>query len=110
VPVPEIAITELPTVLEEGAVLIDVRRPDEFETFHVPGAVLIPMNEIPRRTGEIPRDQRVYVICQTGSRSAKATEWLNSRGYDTVNVAGGSKAWAEAGNPIERPSDPPANG
>jgi rhodanese-related sulfurtransferase len=110
VPVPEIAIAELPSALDAGAALIDVRQPHEFESFHVPGARLIPLNEIPKRSNEIPRDQRVYVICQTGSRSAKATEWLNGRGYDTVNVAGGSKAWAEAGNPIERPADAPGTG
>jgi len=110
VPIPEIDAAALPPVLESGAVLIDVRQPHEFESFHVKGAQLIPLNELPRRTSEIPRDQQVYVICQTGSRSAKATEWLNGRGYDTVNVAGGAKAWIEAGHPIERVTDTPGAG
>jgi rhodanese-related sulfurtransferase len=110
VPVPEVAITELTSALDAGAVLIDVRQPHEYAKFHVPGARLIPLNELPNRSSEIPRGQRVYLICQTGSRSAKAAEWLNGRGFDTVNVAGGSKAWAEAGHPIEQPSETPGNG
>jgi rhodanese-related sulfurtransferase len=41
------------------------------------------------------------VICATGARSGRAVEFLNKQGYDTVNVAGGSKAWLEAGHPVE---------
>jgi rhodanese-related sulfurtransferase len=41
------------------------------------------------------------VICASGVRSAKAVEYLNRQGYDTVNVAGGSKAWMDAGLPVE---------
>ena len=86
--VPEVEAAELPSILEAGAVLIDVRQPHEFERFHVPGARLIPLNEVPDRKGEIPQDERVYLICQTGARSAKAAEWLNGQGFDTVNVRG----------------------
>lgn len=99
--VPEIDVTELARLREEGALLIDVRQPDEFETFRVPGARLIPLADVPERIEEIPDDQLVYVICATGARSARAVEYLNRQGYDTVNVAGGSKAWLEAGHPVE---------
>jgi rhodanese-related sulfurtransferase len=43
----------------------------------------------------------VYVICKSGGRSAKAVEFLNEQGYDTVSVAGGSTAWADAGHPVD---------
>jgi rhodanese-related sulfurtransferase len=99
--VPEIDVNELARVREEGAVLIDVRQPDEFEAFRVPGAVLIPLADVPERIEEIPDDRRVYVICAVGNRSAKAVDYLNRQGFDTVNVAGGSKAWMEAGHPVE---------
>jgi rhodanese-related sulfurtransferase len=99
--VPEIDVEELARLRERGAVLVDVREPDEYETFHVPGAQLIPLADVPERIEEIPEDERVYVICATGGRSAKAVDYLNKQGYDTVNVVGGSKAWLEAGHPVE---------
>ena len=99
-PVPEIDVQELAALRESGAPLIDVRQPDEYEEFHVPGAVLIPLDELVERVDEVPEVDRVYVICKTGARSAKAVEFLNRSGYDTVNVAGGSLAWVEAGQPV----------
>jgi rhodanese-related sulfurtransferase len=101
VTVPEIDVDELAVLREQGVVLIDVRNPDEYEGFRVPGAVLIPLPEVPERIEEIPDDQTVYVICQTGSRSARAVEFLNRQGHDTVNVRGGSRAWRAAGRPVE---------
>src|SRR3954468_23358516 len=99
--VPEIDVDELVRLRDDGVVLVDVRRVDEYEEFHVPGATLIPLAEVPERIEEIPSDTRVYLICATGARSARAAEFLNAQGYDTVNVAGGSKAWLEAGHPVE---------
>ena len=99
--VPAIDIDELARLRESGAVLVDVRQPDEYESFHVPGAVLIPLADVPERIEEIPSDERVYVICGSGGRSARAVQFLNQQGLDTVNVAGGSKAWLEAGLPVE---------
>jgi rhodanese-related sulfurtransferase len=99
--VPEIDIDELARLREAGVVLVDVRQPDEYETVRVPGAQLIPLVDVPERIEEIPSDERVYVICAGGGRSAKAVEYLNNQGYDTVNVAGGTKAWLEAGHPVE---------
>jgi rhodanese-related sulfurtransferase len=101
VAVPEIDVEQLVTLREQGIVLIDVRNPDEYEQFRVPGAHLIPLPDVPERVEEIPSDQTVYVICSTGSRSAKAVEFLNRQGHDTVNVRGGSRAWLEAGHPVE---------
>jgi rhodanese-related sulfurtransferase len=99
--VPEIDVEELARLRETGVVLVDVREPDEYESFRVPGAQLIPLAEVPERIEEIPDDEPVYVICATGARSARAVEYLNRQGYDTLNVAGGSKAWLEAGHPVE---------
>jgi rhodanese-related sulfurtransferase len=99
--VPEIDVEELARLRETGVTLVDVRQADEYEEFHVPGAQLIPLAEVPERIEEIPDDERVYVICAGGGRSAKAVDFLNRQGYDTVNVAGGSKAWREAGHPVE---------
>jgi len=99
--VPEIDIDELARLRESVVVLIDVREPEEFEAFRVPGAKLIPLADVPERVEEIPEDERVYVICGSGARSARAVDFLNRQGLDTVNVAGGSKAWLDAGLPVE---------
>ncbi len=100
-PVPEIDVAELAAKRASGATLIDVREPDEWQEFRAPGAVLVPLGEVAERVDEIPTDGTVYVICRSGARSAKAVEHLRSRGIDAVNVAGGSLAWREAGNPVE---------
>jgi rhodanese-related sulfurtransferase len=97
---PEVGFEELAGALESGAPLVDVRMPDEYEVVRVPEAVLIPLPELGERADEVPRDQRVYVICATGGRSLVAAEALNKAGWDTVSVAGGTKGWAAEGRPV----------
>jgi molybdopterin-guanine dinucleotide biosynthesis protein A/rhodanese-related sulfurtransferase len=99
--VPEIDVTQLAALREQGAPLIDVREPDEHEEARVPGAVLIPLGEVPDRITEVPTDQTVYVICARGGRSAKAVEHLRGQGIDAVNVAGGTLGWIDAGLPTD---------
>ena len=95
---PEITVDELAAALDDGLVpLVDVRQPEEYETVHVPGAKLIPLADVVARIGEIPKDQPVYVICQTGVRSQRAADFYRNQGIEAYNVAGGTKAWAEAG-------------
>jgi rhodanese-related sulfurtransferase len=100
-PVPEITVDELAERRAHGVPLIDVRRPEEWSRYRAPGAVLIPLADLVERIDELPTDATVYVICEVGGRSAKAVEHLRSVGIDAVNVAGGSKAWAAAGHPVE---------
>ena len=104
--VPEIDVDQLDAARAEGAPVIDVRQPDEYETAHVPGARLIPLGEVAARVGEVPGDGTVYVICQTGARSARATDVLRRRGIDAKNVTGGTKAWIESGRIVARGSQP----
>lgn len=97
----EIDIRALQAVLADGATLIDVRMPDEFESERVPGAVLVPLPELPDRIGEIPETGTVYVICRSGNRSMVACEFMAARGYEVANIAGGTLAWIAADLPIE---------
>jgi rhodanese-related sulfurtransferase len=84
------------------AVLIDVREPWENEQSRIPGAVLIPIGELPDRLAEIPEDREVYVHCRVGGRSGKAVEYLREHGRSRVfNVVGGIDAWKEAGLPVD---------
>ncbi|MDG2907718.1 MAG: rhodanese-like domain-containing protein [Acidimicrobiales bacterium] len=99
--VPEIDVDELELRLAEGAPLVDVREPDEFEQARVPGALPIPLGEVPARVEEVPGDGTVYLICAMGGRSLAAAEFLRTRGIDAVNVLGGTEAWLVAGFPVE---------
>ncbi len=104
---PEITIEELATARAGGPVrLVDVRQPEEYDAGHVPGAKLIPMADVVARVGELPVDGPVYVICQTGGRSQRAAEYLRSVGIEAFNIAGGTKAWVEAGHDTAHGSFP----
>lgn len=95
---PEISVDELAAARAGGLVpLIDVRQPEEYEAVHVPGAKLIPLADVVARVGEVPTEGPVYVICQSGSRSQRAADYLRTRGIEAYTVAGGTKAWVEAG-------------
>ena len=64
-----------------GAVVLDVRNPDEYDEAHVPGAVLIPLPELAARQDEIPEASPLYVICAAGGRSLTAAKALVAAGY-----------------------------
>jgi rhodanese-related sulfurtransferase len=100
-PVPEIDVHQLARLRQEGAVLLDVRNPDEWDEARVPGAPLIPLGELAERIDEVPGGEPLFVICAVGARSAKAAEFLRGKGIDAVNVAGGTRSWIEAGYPTD---------
>lgn len=85
-------------------VLVDVRTPDEYARGHVAGAKLIPVSELQARLAELEsfKDKPVYLICQSGGRSAAAGKILAEKGFTAVNVAGGTGAWIAAGYPVEK--------
>ena len=99
--VAEVLVNEVP----EDAYLLDVREDDEWRAGHAPGAAHIPLGTLGERAGEVPKDQRVYVVCRAGGRSAQATMALNQAGWDAVNVAGGMQSWEQNGRDMETDSD-----
>lgn len=102
--VPEIDVDELER--QSDVPLIDVRQPDEYEAGHVPGAKLIPLDEVPERVAEIQAEGRVNLICGSGPRSHRAAEYLIAQGVDATNVVGGTKAWVESGRSVTAGSEP----
>jgi glyoxylase-like metal-dependent hydrolase (beta-lactamase superfamily II)/rhodanese-related sulfurtransferase len=94
--IPEISVNELAGEIH-GNVLLDVREPDEYSHGHVPGAVNLPQADLAAKLDELPRDRRVFVICQGGYRSRRAAQFLRQTGFENVvSVAGGTSAWIEA--------------
>jgi rhodanese-related sulfurtransferase len=91
--VPEVPASDVP----EGCWLLDVREPYEWAAGHVPTANHIPLAQL---AAEIPRDDTIYVICRSGSRSARVVLALAEAGWRAVNVGGGIQDWAAAGRPM----------
>ncbi len=102
--VPEIDVAELQRRLEAGEALhvVDVRDPYEWEISNLEGAGarLIPLDQLPDRMDEIPREGPVVLHCRTGVRSARAVRYLQQHGYENAtNLKGGINAWAREIDP-----------
>src|SRR6201986_2986893 len=82
--------------LPAGIYLLDVREDDEWAAGHAPEAVHVRLSELSARTGEIPRDREVFVICRSGARSAYAAQALAGAGWQTVTVSDGMTGGAGA--------------
>ena len=79
---------KLPDLKRQGAILVDVRSPGEFQAAHAKGSVNIPLNELSSRLQEIPKTSPVLVACASGSRSGMAKLLLKKNGYKEVHNMG----------------------
>ena len=101
--VPAVDPAEAKDLVDDGALLVDVREPNEWNEARIPGAVLKPMSDIDRWYADLPRDTKIVVQCRTGNRSAHVVHALTTQaGFDNVvNLAGGIVAWAHAELPVD---------
>lgn len=89
--------TDYGSVVNDSAQLLDVRQPDEVAGGTLPGALNIPLDELPTRLSELDRSRRTVALCRSGGRSAQAAELLTSVGFtDVVNLQGGMLALDDA--------------
>lgn len=80
---------------------VDVRTPEEYASGHAYRAKNIPLDTLEQNLDKLERNEPVYVICETGSRSKKATDILDANGFaQVINVTGGTQAWRAAGMPM----------
>lgn len=94
-------------VQEEGreVLFLDIREPHEVMQTHLRDALLIPMNQVPGRLAELPREQTIIVYCAAGARSFGVAHWLREQGLeDSWSLVGGLGAWIEVGGAYEQPS------
>jgi rhodanese-related sulfurtransferase len=104
-------MSQIPSVtvsdVANDAVILDVREPDEWAVGHAPGAIHIPLGDLPARLAELAGagDGPLAVTCRGGGRSSRAVAWLTQQGYDVANLDGGMKAWQAAGKPMVAEGD-----
>jgi rhodanese-related sulfurtransferase len=99
-PIPTITPDDVYQHRTEGWMLLDVRTDEEWDQGRIDGSVHIPMDQVVARLDEI--SEQVVCICAVGGRSGRVVEALEARGYDAVNVEGGTNGWINAGYPVER--------
>jgi hydroxyacylglutathione hydrolase len=107
--VPQITVDELHQMIDKSEVqqILDVRRPPEYESGHVPHALPVPLSDLRERMTALRLDpaKPTAVICAGGYRSSAATSILEQQGFtNLLNVTGGTSAWIKAGYPTETPA------
>ncbi|MGH9218471.1 MAG: molybdopterin-synthase adenylyltransferase MoeB [Vicinamibacterales bacterium] len=95
---------ELKAELDRGETLqiIDVREPQEYQINRIPGSTLIPLGDLPKRYVELDPNANLVMQCKSGMRSAKAQDFLRSKGFTRVrNLTGGVLAWVDQVDPTQ---------
>ncbi len=103
-PAGDITVTELKARMDSGdaPMIVDVREPAEFEICRIPGAVLIPLGQLPSRLNELDPAQEIVLQCKLGGRSANATGYLRRAGFTRArNLTGGILAWIDQVDPSQ---------
>ena len=77
----------------EKLTIIDVREIHEYTAGHIPSAENFPLSTLGSDFTKLDKDQKYYVICQAGGRSAKAYDFLDAQGFDVINIEGGMNNW-----------------
>jgi rhodanese-related sulfurtransferase len=91
----EITTKELEALLKKGEKLniIDVREVAEVAAGKIPGAVNIPLGLVEFRMNELDKSKEYIMVCRSGGRSGRATQFLESYGFKVINMPGGMLAW-----------------
>lgn len=102
--VPNLTAEELNQKLKFGKhpLVLDVRQPNEFRQGHIAGAKLIPLNELHRRMGELPKGREIVCVCDSGNRSKSASKTLAKEGFSVFNMLGGMQSWRRMKYPVQK--------
>ncbi len=103
-PFKRVSVEEARRLIDDGVPIIDVRELGEYQSGHLSGAKLVPLNTFLRDARKhLPSDSPVLFVCAVGQRSAVAAEMAAAVGATEVyNIEGGINAWVAKGYPIER--------
>ena len=97
-----VSVNDAYQMAQNGAFVLDVRTVEEWNEFRAPNSTLIPLDQLPARLNEIPRDRQIVVVCRSGNRSQEARDILLDAGFGQVtSMTGGLTEWRASGFPVE---------
>lgn len=97
-----VSVNEAYQLVQNGALVLDVRTVEEWNEFHVPNSTFIPLDQLPARLNEVPRDRQILVVCRSGNRSQQGRDILLHAGFEQVtSMTGGLNEWRASGFPVE---------
>ncbi|MGH2486346.1 MAG: rhodanese-like domain-containing protein [Ktedonobacterales bacterium] len=101
--VPQVSPEQAREKQRQGAVLLDVREPEEWRDGHAPDAIHIPLGSLGARIKELDSAQEIVTVCRSGVRSTTAAKILAQAGFPNVhNLTGGMIAWQEKKLPVTK--------
>ncbi len=80
-------LTKAREAVKNGAIIVDVRTPQEYKEKHIPGAINLPIEEIMKNNINLQKDKEIVLYCQTGSRSSVSAKVLSKQGWSVYDVA-----------------------
>lgn len=91
----QLTAKEVETLLKENKPLniVDVREVDEVQVGKIPGAIHIPLGLLEFRMHELDKSKEYIMVCRSGGRSGRASQFLESHGYNVINMTGGMLSW-----------------
>ena len=103
--VKKVSPLEMPQVMREGGVVVDVSEPGDYKKAHIPNAINISAKAMQDGLGKLEKQKKkaVVVVCQAGNKSSTAARHLLKSGFESVYVlAGGMMAWQKENLPVEK--------
>ena len=100
---PSVTLQTITSDVSNGAALVDVRTPEEYKAEHAVSSVNVPLQDMQKGMfGNLKRDQKIYVYCRSGSRSAQSAKLLQQAGYTNVVDIHTLSAWEKLGGKVEQ--------
>lgn len=96
-----VSATEARQLLQDGALLLDVRSAAERQVASIPGSRHLPVEQLPGQMGQLPAGRIIVCQCASGHRSGIAARQLRAQGHDARSLSGGLTAWKNAGLPVK---------
>ncbi len=100
-----VSALELPALLRDDAVIVDVSEPHEYKKSHIPNSINVPLKKLSGDLGKLEKNKTKTVVltCRAGNRSATAARLLTKKGFESVyTLAGGLLAWEKENFPMEK--------
>ena len=96
----EVSPVDANQLVADGALLLDVREPHEYQAGHAPKAKHVALGVVNHRLAELPKNRTIVAVCRSGRRSQTAVQQLRAAGFTAVNLTGGMQAWQSADLPV----------